>query len=116
MCPYLERRNYASLFFFDIDKEDIVLDQTTIIINNNKFIFIEEGEHSSGSIIRCKVLAHEVAKHSSSSLIRISIRSGDDVYYVNSNGSLIENPDTWIDAYKASSIISIPVSIAAFAS
>lgn len=77
--------------------------------NNNKFIFIEEGEHSSGSIIRCKVLAHEVAKHSSSSLIRISIRSGDDVYYVNSNGSLIENPDTWIDAYKASSIISIPV-------
>lgn len=77
--------------------------------NNNKFVFIEEGEHSSGSVIRCKVLAHEIAKHSSSSLIRISVRSGDDVYYVNSKGVLVENPDTWIDAYKASSIISVPV-------
>lgn len=77
--------------------------------NNNKFVFIEEGEHSSGSVIRCKVLAHEIAKHSSSSLIRISVRSGDDVYYVNSKGALVENPDTWIDAYKASSIISVPV-------
>ena len=77
--------------------------------NNNKFVFIEEGEHSSGSVIRCKVLAHEIAKHSYSSLIRISVRSGDDVYYVNSKGALVENPDTWIDAYKASSIISVPV-------
>ena len=77
--------------------------------NNNKFVFIEEGEHSSGSVIRCKVLAHEIAKHSSSSLIRISVRSGDVVYYVNSKGALVENPDTWIDAYKASSIISVPV-------
>ena len=77
--------------------------------NNNKLVFIEEGEHSSGSVIRCKVLAHEIAKHSSSSLIRISVRSGDDVYYVNSKGALVENPDTWIDAYKASSIISVPV-------
>ena len=58
--------------------------------NNNKFVFIEEGEHSSGSVIRCKVLAHEIAKHSSSSLIRISVRSGDDVYYVNSKGVLVE--------------------------
>lgn len=77
--------------------------------NNNKFIYLEDYEHREGSLMRCKVMAHDIIVRASGPYIRVSVKNDGETHYIDKYGNLTSNDNTWINAADSANIINISI-------
>ena len=78
-------------------------------LNNNEYIYVEDEVSVIGEAISCRVYAHKIAERFRSTNIKVSIRNGDAVYFLNKNGYLTQDTNSWIDIVRSADILNVSV-------